>query len=223
LYKKDSEIVDKSSNDYLILKVSDPFSECVTSEEKDNKSIKVTSSKSKKAQVVKSEENLAVNKVKSGKKPAKCIKQENEDTLGIKYVQSTWEEYAYQIGTQDGPLRYEINENEQPHLEGFVAFDIEYWWAERSMSSMINEMNISSSSTVNQCQKLNPQCNKNYNILQSIIKNNYDINNNNNSSGDLSAMNIASLLISSAKSKASYSHSSCTSSMQINNLQEIYS
>lgn len=191
-----------NSNEYLI--IADPFSDCVSEE----KSIK-TSNKSKKAasQIVKSEEVVTVIKTKNPKKPAKNSKQENEDTSDINYVQSTWEEYSYQIGTQDGPLRYEINENEHPHLEGFVAFDLEYWWAERSMSSMINEKS-------NQISTNTADTNS-YNILKSIIKNNYDINNN-----ELSAMKIASLLISSAKPKTSLL---LYSSMQMNNLQEIYS
>lgn len=50
-----------------------------------------------------------------------------------------WEKYSSEIGTQDGPLRH-VDENSQyPHLNGFVAFDMEHWWAERSISCMMNE------------------------------------------------------------------------------------
>lgn len=50
-----------------------------------------------------------------------------------------WDKYSSEIGTQNGPLKH-IDENEQyPHLDGFVAFDLEHWWAERSISSMIKQ------------------------------------------------------------------------------------
>lgn len=50
-----------------------------------------------------------------------------------------WEQYASEIGTEKGPLRH-VDENSQyPHLNGFVAFDMEHWWAERAISCMINE------------------------------------------------------------------------------------
>lgn len=50
-----------------------------------------------------------------------------------------WDKYSSEIGTQNGPLKH-VDENEQyPHLDGFVAFDMEHWWAERSISSMINQ------------------------------------------------------------------------------------
>ena len=48
-----------------------------------------------------------------------------------------WDQYSSEIGTQDGPLRH-VDENEQyPHLNGFVALDMEHWWAERSISAMM--------------------------------------------------------------------------------------
>lgn len=48
-----------------------------------------------------------------------------------------WDKYSSEIGTQNGPLKH-VDENAQyPHLDGFVAFDMEHWWAERSISSMI--------------------------------------------------------------------------------------
>ena len=63
-----------------------------------------------------------------------------------------WEDYAYKIGTEDGPLRYVIDDSDSnlPHLNNFVAFDMEYWWAERSISSMINQKpcQISSQSSI---------------------------------------------------------------------------
>lgn len=50
-----------------------------------------------------------------------------------------WDKYSSEIGTQNGPLKH-VDENEQyPHLDGFVAFDMEHWWAERSISSMIKQ------------------------------------------------------------------------------------
>lgn len=51
-----------------------------------------------------------------------------------------WEKYESELDTTDGPLRY-VDESgkEYPHLKEFVPFDMEHWWAERSISSMINE------------------------------------------------------------------------------------
>jgi hypothetical protein len=44
-----------------------------------------------------------------------------------------------EIGTEKGPLRHvDEGSQEYPHLNGFVAFDMEHWWAERSIS-LINE------------------------------------------------------------------------------------
>jgi hypothetical protein len=55
-----------------------------------------------------------------------------------------WEKYFSEIGTEEGPRRH-VDENPQnySHLNGFVAFDIEHWWAERSISYMINETQAS--------------------------------------------------------------------------------
>jgi hypothetical protein len=48
--------------------------------------------------------------------------------------------YANEIGKKDGPLRHvDDNSSQYPHLNGFVAFDMEHWWAERYISQMINE------------------------------------------------------------------------------------
>ena len=51
-----------------------------------------------------------------------------------------WEKYSDEIGTENGPLKH-MDENPQdcPHLNNFVAFDIEDWWAQCSISCMINE------------------------------------------------------------------------------------
>ena len=57
---------------------------------------------------------------------------------------SVWEKYSNEIGKQDGPLRH-IDEDcgKLAHLNGFVAFDMEHWWAERSISCMINKKDSS--------------------------------------------------------------------------------
>ncbi|RNA26911.1 hypothetical protein BpHYR1_023707 [Brachionus plicatilis] len=76
-----------------------------------------------------------------GKKQAKneSSSEEPVDLTCISYVKSMWDKYSSEIGTQNGPLKH-IDENEQyPHLDGFVAFDLEHWWAERSISSMIKQ------------------------------------------------------------------------------------
>ena len=52
-----------------------------------------------------------------------------------------WEKYATEIGKQDGPLMHVDEQAQYEHLKGFVAFDMEQWWAERSISSMINDDN----------------------------------------------------------------------------------
>ena len=36
-------------------------------------------------------------------------------------------------------MRHEDDSSQYPHLNGFVPFDMEHWWAERSISKMINE------------------------------------------------------------------------------------
>ena len=65
-----------------------------------------------------------------------------------------WEKYSSEIGKQDGPLRHVDDNSQYPHLNGFVAFDMEHWWAERSISSMINEKSLSLSDE-NLCDKNN--------------------------------------------------------------------
>ncbi len=72
-----------------------------------------------------------------------------------------WEKYSSEIGKKDGPLRH-VDENcqEYPHLNGFVAFDMETWWAERSISCMINDNSkisneIITTPTVNNDKKSN--------------------------------------------------------------------
>jgi len=60
-----------------------------------------------------------------------------------------WEKYSSKIGTEQGPRRHVVeNSQNYPHLHGFVAFDIEHWWAERSISVMINEKEAQSVSQV---------------------------------------------------------------------------
>ena len=52
-----------------------------------------------------------------------------------------WEKYCDEIGTDNGPIKHvdESKLQDHPHLNNFVAFDMEHWWAERSISCMINE------------------------------------------------------------------------------------
>jgi len=80
-------------------------------------------------------------KRKSNKSKIKPI-DEVTDPVCITYVKSMWEKYSDEIGTENGPLRHTYENTEvYPHLNGFVAFDMEHWWAERSISCMINDKN----------------------------------------------------------------------------------
>lgn len=75
------------------------------------------------------------------KKVKKIVVEEPVDPVCISYVKSLWEKYCDEIGTDNGPIKH-VDENkaqDYPHLNNFVAFDMEHWWAERSISCMINE------------------------------------------------------------------------------------
>jgi len=90
-------------------------------------------------------------KTKSSKKlssnTSKDNAEEQVDPSCLSYVKSTWEKYVNEIGTEKGPLRHvDEGSQEYPHLNGFVAFDMEHWWAERSIS-LINESKCSSASS----------------------------------------------------------------------------
>jgi len=75
--------------------------------------------------------------------------EEIGDINCILYVKSTWEKYAREIDTEKGPSRLVIDENSQcPHLNGFVAFDLEHWWAERALDS-IGEHSFSTTKSSN--------------------------------------------------------------------------
>lgn len=89
--------------------------------------------------VEKTEEKTS-NSSKTKKPKKEAIVEESIDPICISYVKSMWEKYVSEIGTEEGPRRH-VDENSQnhPHLNGFVAFDMEHWWAERSISCMINE------------------------------------------------------------------------------------
>ncbi len=65
-----------------------------------------------------------------------------------------WEKYSSEIGTQNGPLRHVDESAQYPHLNGFVAFDIEHWWAERSISCMINEAPSSNQPSSNKNEEI---------------------------------------------------------------------
>lgn len=97
------------------------------------------------------------------KKAKKVVVEEPVDPVCISYVKSckflarmkhslhqvldyfnfipVWEKYCDEIGTDNGPIRHvdESNAQDYPHLNNFVAFDMEHWWAERSISCMIKE------------------------------------------------------------------------------------
>lgn len=97
------------------------------------------------------------------KKAKKVVVEEPVDPVCISYVKScksltsikhslnyvikqfhlilVWEKYCDEIGTDNGPIRHvdESNAQDHPHLNNFVAFDMEHWWAERSISCMIND------------------------------------------------------------------------------------
>ena len=89
------------------------------------------SSKSKKNKESQSEQKNVIQIVENIDEPI--------DLNCISYVKSKWEKYESEIGTEKGPLRH-VDQNEQyPHLNGFVAFDMEHWWTERAISCMINE------------------------------------------------------------------------------------
>lgn len=78
------------------------------------------------------------NKNKKSKK--EVIEESDIDPVGTSYVKSMWEKYLSEIGTESGPQRHvDETPHNYPHLNGFVAFDMEHWWAERSISSMLNE------------------------------------------------------------------------------------
>lgn len=61
------------------------------------------------------------------------------DECYISYLKSTFQNYENELANQkNGTKRYfDMNDN-YSHLKDFIAFDIEYWWAERSISLMMN-------------------------------------------------------------------------------------
>ncbi|CAF0896739.1 unnamed protein product [Brachionus calyciflorus] len=81
------------------------------------------------------------------------------DLTCVSYVKSVWDKYSDEIGTQNGPLRHVDENNQYPHLNGFVAFDMEHWWAERSISTMMNNKDEDKK------QLSKNESNKNNNIL----------------------------------------------------------
>ena len=157
------------------------------------------------------------------------------------FLNKAWEQYALQIGTQDGPLLYEIDETDSnyPHLNGFVPFDMEYWWAERSISSMINE-NVHNTNVQHSNSNQNEYKQNSVNVNTLVLTNcnhfqgaKSENNNKNqnvlnfNTNMTPSAMSIASFLISSSKSKYNASLSKSTTSLKpfniTNNLQLCFS
>lgn len=137
---------------------------------------------------------------------------------------------------------YEIDENdaEFPHLNGFVPFDMEYWWAERSISSMINETlqktnvphspkstknDFEQSQTLIKDDTLNMNRNQIKNEINKARTNAFNLNSNQMTP---STMSIASILITSSKSKYNSSLSkAATASLKpfnlTNNLQLCFS
>lgn len=70
-------------------------------------------------------------------------------------MKSLWEKYASEIGTQNGPLRYEEDASQCTHLNGFVPLDMESWWAERSISCMINDKSRRANDNANESNSKN--------------------------------------------------------------------
>lgn len=84
-----------------------------------------------------------------------------------------WEKYSEEIGTEDGPKCYVEENTDYPHLNGFVAFDMEHWWAERSISCMMNEKSfLPSIEELNEAdQKTSTQTNLEINTVKNCLAN----------------------------------------------------
>lgn len=110
---------------------------------------------------------------KSNKSKKPVVVEEPIDPVTITYVKSMWEKYSEEIGTEDGPLCYFEENTDYPHLNGFVAFDMEHWWAERSISCMINEKSsLNSIEEVNETeQKSSTPTNLEINTVKNCLTN----------------------------------------------------
>lgn len=126
------------------------------------------------------------------------------DATSINYVKSMWEKYVNELGKQDGPLMTEDDDESQyDHLKGFVAFDMEQWWAERSISSMINDKKTSElNSNANFINDKNKNCDSTSSIDDNDSKDIKNIKNNiNNCDGLTSA-----LITATTKTKPSFAN-----------------
>ncbi len=119
-----------------------------------------------------------------------------------------WEKYANEIGKQDGPLMH-VDENSQyEHLKGFVAFDMEQWWAERSISCMINdskkdEPKVQTSLSASNSTSEKYATNKNTDLNNNSYSNNelyFSSDNKNLSNGQYTTL-ATRIITSTAKSK----------------------
>ena len=87
-----------------------------------------------------------------------------------------WEKYENQIGKN---VVVHVDESsEYPHLQDFVAFDMEHWWAERSISSMTNDKSFQffsrtasngSTSSANSGTDVNNDINNNFDTFNICI------------------------------------------------------
>ena len=104
------------------------------------------------------------------------------------------------------------------HLNNFVAFDMEYWWAERSISSMINQKTeqINSNFQNDSISSLPTNNNVNQNLIEHIKS---QLNSERTSSENKLNLNTRpasamSILISSSKSKMSSKHLYISNNLQ---------
>lgn len=135
-----------------------------------------------------------------------------------------WEKYANEIGKQDGPLMHVDEQAQYEHLKGFVAFDMEQWWAERSISSMINDDN---KNLFDQTNEVRSTTNKKNNIDLNnnfiTVKNKNTFNTNNKLNNHNIIINQDNLIEISKKYNPKYSLNLTVSKSIQNNLQMCFS
>ncbi len=135
-----------------------------------------------------------------------------------------WEKYANEIGKQDGPLMHVDEQAQYEHLKGFVAFDMEQWWAERSISSMINDDNKNLFDQTNDVRSTTNKKNNidlNNNFITVKNKNNFNTNNKLNNHNII--INQDNLIEISKKYNPKYSLNLTVSKSIQNNLQMCFS
>jgi hypothetical protein len=133
-----------------------------------------------------------------------------------------WEKYANEIGKQDGPLMHVDEQAQYEHLKGFVAFDMEQWWAERSISSMINDDNKKLIDRTNDVRPTNK--NNNVDLNNNIItKKDKNLNINSKLNHHNIIINQDSLIEISKKYNPKYSFNLTVSKNMQNNLQMCFS